>query len=82
MISYFANLLSTPLSNTVDMDNYAQYQNGAPAEGAPGQPQPQNGGAPGQPTDQAGASQMGFAQQDGQGMASPTPGSDGKTTLW
>lgn len=82
MNSYLASLLSSLPSKPPDMDNYAQYQNGAPAEAGQGQPPAQNGGAPGQPTDQPGAPSMGFPQQDGQGMSSPTSGQDAKTTLW
>lgn len=82
MISYLANFISSPRPKSSDMENYAQYQNGGQAEGAPGQPPAQNGGAPGQPTDQAGVSNMSFPQQDGQGMGSPSSGQDGKTTLW
>lgn len=65
----------------MSLDNY-QFQAGGQAEGAPGQAAPQNGNAPGQSNEQGGASQMPFQNQDGQGLSSPAPGSDGKTTLW
>lgn len=67
----------------MSMDNYQQFQSTGQGENTPGQAAPQNGGAPGQQNEQAGGpSQMQFSGQDGQGLASPAPGSDGKTTLW
>lgn len=66
----------------MSLDNYQQFQSAGQGENTPGQAPPQNGGAPGQPNDQAGPSQMPFPNQDGQGLSSPAPGSDGKTTLW
>jgi len=64
------------------LDNYGQYPPTGQGEGAPGQPSVPNGNASGQSADQSGAPQMQFPVPDGQGMASPTPGQDGKTTLW
>lgn len=66
----------------MSLDSYGQFPNAGQPEVAPGQPPAQNGGAPGQPTDQAGAQGMSFPTQDGQGMASPGSGQEGKTTLW
>ena len=62
-------------------DNYGQFPNQGQSEGGQGQSPGQNGGAPGQQNDQANMQPMQYPQ-DGQPMGSPTPGSDGKTTLW
>lgn len=73
----YSNIRSIVMS----LDNYGQFQNQGQPEGA-GTAPPQNGGAPGQQSDQVGPPQMQFAPQDGQGMTSPAPGQEGKTTLW